>query len=108
MPGWPSGWRMGRRLRMPLRFEQEHSHPSEPSQAVRPPAEEMDQDGPIHLDHAYDRQPSEQRSERGTLLLKIVVGGIFAYVAVMAVGLVGMMFPRQTHEIVRAVQQGVA
>jgi len=93
---------------MPLRFEQEHSHPSEPIQAVRPPAAEMDQAGPVHLDHAYDRQPSEQRSERGTLLLKIVVGGIFAYVAVMAVGLVGMMFPRETHEIVRTVKQGVA
>src|SRR5581483_7973888 len=108
MPEYRSGWRMGRSLRMPLRFEPEHSQPYEPVTAVRPSVAETEPGGSIHLDLPYDKASTERRSDKGTLILKIVVGGIFAYVAVIGAGLCAMMFPRQTHEIVRTVQQGVA
>lgn len=76
---------------------------AEPIVASRPPA-----DGWEEGESFRSRQPRESKPERGTLILKIIIGGIFAYAAAVGLGIVGMMFPRETHDVVRAVNQAVA
>jgi hypothetical protein len=88
---------------MPLRFRSDDAQPAEPIAAIRPPAVHFEESRPIRSSYPCEAQP-----EKGNLILKIVIGGIFAYVAFMAVGLCGVMFPRQSHDVVRAVNQAVA
>jgi len=88
---------------MPLRFQSDDAQPAEPITAIRPPAVEFEESRGIRSSYPYEPQP-----EKGNLILKIVIGGIFAYVTFMAVGLCGVMFPRQSHDVVRAVNQAVA
>jgi hypothetical protein len=88
---------------MPLRFQSDDAQPAEPITAIRPPAVVFEESRGIRSSYPYEPQP-----EKGNLILKIVIGGIFAYVAFMAVGLCGVMFPRQSHDVVRAVNQAVA
>ncbi len=88
---------------MPLRITPENAQPAEPLAVMPPPASEMQESGSVR-----SRRRNEQRAEGGHVILKIVIGGIFAYIAVMAVGLCGMMFPHQAHEVSRSVQQAIS
>ena len=87
---------------MPLRFEQDKPEAPEPIAAVRPPAGEDQPGRGLRLRNAV--QP---RSEKASVFLKMVVGGIFTYVGFMALGLCGMIFPHQSGEMVRAVRQAM-
>ena len=83
---------------MPLRVGSEEAKPSEPVVATQHPTREIEEIRSVL------RSEAEAKPEKGNLILKIVIGGIFAYVSVMAVGLCGMMFPRQAHEIARSIK----
>ena len=75
---------------------------AEPIIATRPRADDWEESD------SFRSRPNEPKAERGTTMLKIIIGGIFAYAAAVGLGIVGMMFPRQTHDVVRAVNQAVA